>query len=154
MADSAKDKLEGTTLAVYTYVVKVSRPVGTRDVVRNVGLSSPSVAFRHLQKLETMGVISKTEHGEYVVKKKIRIRGYFWVGRRLLPRMLVYSLFFVVVLAAELTVLAIHYAVENYEFKVFFLLLTLITTAALGLFLFEGLRLLVHNRLATSESTH
>ncbi len=38
----------------------------------------------------------------------------------------------------EFYVLAIHYAVETYEFKVFFLLLTLITGLALVLFTVEG----------------
>ena len=153
MADSPKEKLEGTTLAVYTFVVKAGRPVGTRDVVRNVGLSSPSVAFRHLQKLEALGLLSKTEAGEYMVKEKTRIRGYFWVGRHLVPRMLVYSFFFMAALVVEVAVLAIHFAVENYEFKVFFLLLTLITAAAMGLFLFEGLRSITRNKRAVSEGS-
>jgi len=134
------EALEGTTLAVYTFVARSRWPVGTRDVVRRLGLSSSSVAFRHLQKLETLGLISKTESGEYVLRAKARVRGYLWLRRRLLPRMLVYSLFFVAALAAEVAVLLWHFEVENYEFKVFFVLLILITLAALLVFFVEGLR--------------
>ena len=52
--------LTGNTLIVYTYVVGENRPVGTRDVMRGANLSSPSVAHRHLQKLEAMGLLEKT----------------------------------------------------------------------------------------------
>ena len=45
-------ELAGNTLIVYAYVVGENRPVGTRDVMRGANLSSPSVAHRHLQKLE------------------------------------------------------------------------------------------------------
>jgi hypothetical protein len=62
-----------------------------------------------------------------------------WVGRRLLPRMLVYSFFFAAALTVEITVMAIHFGVENYEFMVFFSLITLITAAAMTLFLAEGI---------------
>ncbi|UCF45158.1 MAG: hypothetical protein JSW44_00505 [Candidatus Bathyarchaeota archaeon] len=43
------------------------------------------------------------------------------------------------ILIVELVVLAVHYSVENYTFKVFFLLLTLITGFAMGVFIAEGL---------------
>ena len=49
-----------------------------------------------------------------------------------------YSLIFAVVLAVELWALAIHYRLETYEFKVFFLLLILVTVAAMGVFTREG----------------
>jgi len=146
VANSSAEKLQGTSLAVYTYVVKSGGLVGTRDVVRNVGLSSPSVAFRHLQKLEALGLVSKNDAGEYVLKVKVRIRGYFWLGRRLLPRMLVYSFFFMVALVVEVAVLAVHFGVEDYEFKVFLLTLALITALGLALFLVEGLRVLFRSR--------
>lgn len=45
---------------------------------------------------------------------------------------------FLVILIVELVILIIHYEVETYEFKVFFLLLTLITGLALVVFTVEG----------------
>jgi hypothetical protein len=146
------DELEGTTLKVYSYVVKQDKPVGTRDVMRGAELSSPSVAFRHLQKLETMGLLQRNAYGEYIIKEKTSIRGYVWIGKNLIPRMLFYSLIFMVILIVEIVVLAIHFGVENYEFKIFFLYLTLITAVAMVLFLVEGLLVLVRARKSVSAS--
>ena len=133
--------LQGVTLKVYLYVVKKHGPVGPRDVMRGVRLSSPSVAYRHLQKLETMDLLTKDDYGNYIVKEKVAVRGYVWVGRILIPNPLVYSFIFLSILTIEFVVLAIHYSVETQEFKVFFLLLTAITTAALILFVIEGRRM-------------
>ena len=125
MPNSSDEELEGITLSVYLYAVRKGKPVGPRDVMKGAHLSSPSVAYRHLQKLEDMGYLQKNNYGEYVTKDKAHVRGYIWIGRRMMPKMLVYSLIFMSILIVELVVLAIHYSVETYEFKVFFLLLTL-----------------------------
>jgi DNA-binding transcriptional ArsR family regulator len=141
LSGSETSGLEGVTLKVYLYVVKKKGLAGTRDIMRNVHLSSPSVAYRHLQKLENMGLLEKNEAGTYVVKEKVAVRGYVWIGRNLVPNPLIYSLVFLGILITELVVLAIHFPVETDEFKIFFLLLTLITVAALILFLIEALRM-------------
>jgi hypothetical protein len=52
---------------------------------------------------------------------------------------MIYALIFLSILIVEFIVLAIHYAVENYEFKVFFLLLILVTGFAMVVFIVEGL---------------
>jgi hypothetical protein len=62
-----------------------------------------------------------------------------WLGRRLAPKMLVYGLVFLGVLIWELYVLIAHYEVEDYEFKVFFFFLILITASAMAVFFVEGL---------------
>jgi ABC-type transport system involved in Fe-S cluster assembly fused permease/ATPase subunit len=136
--DAKSDELEGITLSVYLYAVKKGSPVGPRDVVKGAHLSSPSVAYRHLEKLEDLGLLQKNEFGEYVIKRKARVGGYVWVGRRMVPKMLVYSLVFMGILIVELVVFALHYAVETFEFKVFFLLITLITGVAMVVFTVEG----------------
>jgi hypothetical protein len=55
MPNANNEELEGITLSVYLYIVKKGKPVGPRDVMKGANLSSPSVAYRHLQKLEDMG---------------------------------------------------------------------------------------------------
>jgi len=132
-------------------VVKKKGLAGPRDVMRGVNLSSPSVAYRHLQKLENMGLLTKNELGNYVVKEKVSVRGYVWVGRTLVPNPLVYSLVFLGILITELVVFAIHFSVETGQFKTFFLLLTLITAAALILFVIEGLRMLTKTRIRQAD---
>ena len=139
MLNDASVELEGTTLSVYLFVAKQGKPVGPRDVMRGTHLSSPSVAYRHLQKLDDSGLLKKNEYGEYLLKKKMRINGYQWIGRRLLPNAMFYFYFFLGLLITEIVVLAIHYRVETYEFKVFFLLGLSITGIAMILFLIEAL---------------
>jgi DNA-binding transcriptional ArsR family regulator len=151
MTNSDTNRLRGRTLKVYLYVVKEQEPVGPRDVMRGVNLSSPSVAYRHLQKLETMGLITKNQYGNYIIKEKTSIRGYVWIGRNLVPNSIVYSLIFLFILIWEFIVLTIHFSVETEQFKIFFFLLMAITLAATMLFAFEGIRLLRKIKLNTQE---
>lgn len=143
--------LQGVTLMVYLYAVKKNGAVGPREVMRGTNLSSPSVAYRHLQKLEIMGLLTKDEWGNYIVKEKVGIRGYVWVGRTLIPNPLLYSTIFLCILITQLIVLAIHFSVETQQFKTFFLLLTSITAVALILFTIEGLRMLAKTRIRQSD---
>ena len=138
MGNSNVEELEGITLNVYVYVAKKAKPVGPRDVTKGVNLSSPSVAYRHLQKLEELNYLAKNEYGEYTVKRRAPLRGMTWLGSHLLPKMYVYAAVFLGVLLVEFVILTIHFSVETYEFKVFFLLLTAITGAALAVFTAEG----------------
>jgi hypothetical protein len=131
-------ELEGITLNVYLYATKKGKPVGPRDVMKGVSLSSPSVAYRHLQKLEDSGYLQKNEYGEYTVKRKAHIGGHVWLGHRLFPKMWIYALIFLAILIIEIFVLFIHFLVETTEFKVFFLLLTIITSLAFAVFATEG----------------
>jgi hypothetical protein len=149
VTDSENRELQGITLNVYLYVVKKGKPVGPRDVMKGSDLSSPSVAYRHLQKLEDLGYLKKNEFGEYHIAKKGKIRGYVWLGQNLFPKMWLYSIVFAFILAAEIIVLALHFEVETYEFKVFFLLLILITGMALAVFTLEGF--LVSKRKSNSK---
>jgi hypothetical protein len=138
VTDTKNAELEGITLNVYMHVVAKGKPVGPRDVMKSANLSSPSVAYRHLQKLEDIGYLQKNEYGEYTVKKKAHISGHVWIVRRLLPKMWVYSLVFLAILIVEVFILIVHFPVETVEFKVFFLLLTLITGLAFAVFAVEG----------------
>jgi len=139
------EELEGTTFRVYLYVVKEGRPVGPRDVMRGASLSSPSVAYRHLQKLETLGLLQKNTYGEYVMKEKANIKGHVWIGRNLVPRLIFYSFFFMGVLSAEIAIIVSRFLAReplNMEFMFF----TTITLAAMVMFLLEGLLLLLRMR--------
>ena len=135
---NSNEELQGTTLNVYLYVVRKGEAVGPRDVMKAVNLSSSSVAYRHLQKLDDLGYLQKNEYGEYTAKKKAHVAGFVWLGRRLIPKMWSYSLVFLGILLFELWILVIHFPYETYEFKVFFVLLMLITGFALSLFTMEG----------------
>lgn len=136
----ADEELEGKTLNVYSYVVKEGKPVGPREVMRGVNLSSPSVAYWHLQKLEACGLIGKNAYGEYVVKEKVSISGHVWVGRNLVPRLLCYSLFFLGIVGTEAAIVAV--TLVNGQFPAMDLIYLIATNVvAMALFLGEGLLL-------------
>jgi DNA-binding transcriptional ArsR family regulator len=134
-------ELDGTTFTVYSYVLKESKPVGPRDVMRGANLSSPSVAYRHLQKLEDLGLLEKNEEGRYVVKEKAKISGYLWIGKTLVPRLIFYSLFFIGLLSTEILTIAIRYFMYGLLPEMLFLYLILITAIAMALFMIEGISL-------------
>ena len=132
------EELEGNTLNVYAYVVHVGKPVGTRDVTRGANLSSTSVAHRHLQKLEDLGLIGRNQYGNYMLKEKTSISGYVWVGRNLVPRLLFYSFFFMGAFGAEIAILAFVFFVFGLLPDISFIYLTVMTGIAMALFLYEG----------------
>ena len=132
------DDLEGNTLNVYAYVVHEGRPVGTRDVTRGANLSSPSVAHRHLQKLEALGLLERNQYGDYVLKEKTSVSGYVWVGRNLVPRLLFYSFFFMGAFASEVAILVFGFLIFGLVPDVSFVYLTVMTAIAMSIFLFEG----------------
>jgi hypothetical protein len=134
---NSDEELEGTTLRVYLYIVKENGPVGPRDVMRGANLSSPSVAYRHLQKLENLGLLERTAYGQYIVKEKAGIKGHLWIGRSLVPRLIFYSFFFIGVLSVEITIITIRFYAKE-PFQTEFIFLTFITAVAVTLFLFEG----------------
>ena len=138
MSKNKDEELEGTTLTVYLYVLRKSKPVGPRDVVKALNLSSPSVAYRHLQKLENMNFLQKNEYGEYTAKGKAHVEGYVWIGHRLTPKNWVYSIVFAAIFLWEIIVFIIHYPYETYQFIIFYVLLLVITGIALTLFSLEG----------------
>ncbi len=105
MTSTTNTEPSGTSLSVYSYVVKKGKPVGPREVMRGANLSSPSVAYWHLQKLENCGLLEKNQAGEYIVKEKTNITGHIWIGRNLVPRLMCYSLFFLGIMIIEAIIL-------------------------------------------------
>ena len=139
MAKQLSDELEGNTLQVYSFVIKESRPVGPREVMRGANLSSPSVAYRQLQKLESLGLIEKNELGEYIVREKTGVSGHVWIGKTLVPRMVFYSFFFMGILLAEIVLVAMQIFVNNQTISLGIWYSMLITAVSMTIFLVEGI---------------
>ena len=102
--------LAGKTLEVYLYMLRRREPVGVREVQRGLRLSSPSVAFHHLEKLRSMGVVEKDPSGHYRLVKNVDVdvlQAFVNVGGLILPRMLFYASFF--------TTFTALYAVTNLQ---------------------------------------
>lgn len=137
----ANDELEGNTLTVYAFIVHEAKPVGTRDVTRGANLSSTSVAHRHLQKLEDLGLIEKNQYGDFILKEKTSINGHVWIGKNLVPRLMFYSFFFMGALGAELSIILLSFLIKSLVIQISFFFLTALTAVAMIIFLIEGLLL-------------
>jgi hypothetical protein len=135
----SQDELNATTFQTYLYLVKVGKPVGPRDLMRGANLSSPSVAYRNLQKLIDLGLVVKDEYGNYVVKEKMAMKGYVWIGKTLIPSFAIFGFIFVGVLIAEIAILIPHLAVAA-PVEESFWLLTIITVVSAAIFLIQALR--------------
>ena len=134
-----EEELNATTFQTYLYLVKLGRPAGPRDVMRGANLSSPSVAYRNLQKLTDLGLVVKDEYGNYVVKEKMSVKGYVWFGKSLIPSFAVFGFIFIGVLIGEIAILIPHLLVGA-PIQESFWLLTLVTIVAAVIFLVEALR--------------
>jgi hypothetical protein len=135
---SDNQELDGITLKIYVALANSDKPLGPREITRLVNLSSPSVAYRNLQKLEAVDLIEKDAFGEYTVKQRQRVKGHFWVGDRLFARPLFYAFFFIGLLSVEVSI-AIMKLISNGQFSYDFILLIMVTAIATVLFLFEGI---------------
>src|SRR5512136_595189 len=76
---TSDDELNATAFHTYVYLVKAGKPVGPREVMRGANLSSPSVAYRNLQKLIDLELVLKDEYGNYVAKEKVGVTGQIWI---------------------------------------------------------------------------
>ena len=98
-----ESELKGLTLRVYWHILSLNRKesIGTRSVQRALGLSSPSVASHHLEKLKTLGLLDKDATGEYRLVGLVKVgvlRNFVGILGVLLPRYLFYSTMFTAML--------------------------------------------------------
>ena len=116
VSDEAQDKLKGTTLEVYRFMLKSNKAVGAREIQRKLNLSSPSLAAYHLSKLEEIELIGKA-NGEYTITKNL-LEDYVRVSRFLIPRFLFYSIFAVLALAIGIVFFQPAFLTQDYVFFV------------------------------------
>jgi hypothetical protein len=130
-------ELDGNTLKIYVALANADKPLGPREITRIAHLSSPSVAYRNLQKLEELELIEKDAFGGYTVKQKQKAKGHFWVGGRLFPRPFFYAFFFIGILSVEVVIAAMR-LINGNPLPYDFILLIVVTATATVLFLLEG----------------
>lgn len=91
-----ESNLKGKTLQIYWYMLRdPNTSVGVREVQRALGLSSPSVASHHLEKLLSLGLAEKTIRGEYLLNQEVKVgllKFFSRMGRFLVPRHLFYAI--------------------------------------------------------------
>ncbi|RLE82421.1 MAG: hypothetical protein DRJ52_02255 [Thermoprotei archaeon] len=109
MKSVSREKLEaelkGTTLRVYITMLKLSKPVGVRELQRIMGFRSPNTALYHLEKLRRLGLVDKNIEGEYLVVREAKVGQLLFftkIGSLMVPRFLFYAVFFTVFLLSYL----------------------------------------------------
>lgn len=120
--------------------MKAGTAIGPREVMRGIKLSSPSVAYRHLQKLMDLGLVNKDRYGNYLIQEKTSVQGFLWIGRTLLPRLILYSFFFMGILAIEIVSVTMRLIALQPIGEVYLLLIA-VTGIATTILLFEGIQL-------------
>ena len=98
-------ELRGKTLTVYLYLLKHGKAVGVREIQKELGFSSPSVAFHHLDKLVDLGVVEKDEYERYVLTRKVDtgiLHSFVSIAGITLPRLGFYAAFFTTIAVAYL----------------------------------------------------
>jgi predicted DNA-binding transcriptional regulator len=126
--------LRGKTLKVYLFMLKQGKPVGVREVQRELHFSSPSVAHHHIEKMVRLGVVEQDQMGDYVIAKKVDpgvLQAFVNVGKFSLPRVGFYAVFF--------STIAIAYILSNLSFLDLYALIGTVGGAAV--FWYELLRI-------------
>jgi DNA-binding transcriptional ArsR family regulator len=98
-----ESELRGPTLRVYWHILSTKKKegIGVRSVQRALGMSSPSVALHHLEKLRTLGLLEKQSSGEYHLVSTVKVgvlQNYVGLFGYMLPRFLFYSTLFTTML--------------------------------------------------------
>ena len=96
-ADDPEFALKGKTLDVYLYLLRHKEAAGIREIQNVLGLSSPSVAIHHLEKLVKLRVASKDELGRFSLEDKVDVsvlQGFTNIGTFVFPRFSFYSVIF------------------------------------------------------------
>jgi hypothetical protein len=121
-------ELAGTTLHVYRILYREGKPLGINDVQKKANLSSPSLAYYHLNKLVESGLASQKDGG-YVVDRVI-FENMMRVGRSLIPLQTTFTAFFATMIVGLLVFL------RNYSSSspVIFLFALVTNAVACGIF--------------------
>jgi DNA-binding transcriptional ArsR family regulator len=117
--------LKGKTLSVYWYLLRHHTPMTAREIQRGTRLSSPSLAMHHLERLRTLGLVDKDVHGQYTVRRDVRVgvlKLFIGSGRLMVPRFLFYATFYTSVTAALTTTMILLWRFNDW-FSVALLLL-------------------------------
>lgn len=90
-------RLRGKTLKVYWFLLRHPQPTTLRDIQKGTGLSSPSLASYHLDKLKELELVGEDNHGQFILKRNVKVgilRFFAGSGRLLVPRYLFYAVFY------------------------------------------------------------
>lgn len=137
---SVNQEIKGNTLKVYLYLLKNGQSE-LRDIQRGIGLSSPSLASYHLEKLSEAGFVKQDEYGKYSAVKESAnkiLEGYSKVGPKIVPQLFFFALLF--------SILATFFSVQALREPTYLFYLIAVCIAMVVVFWYETIR--VWRRLA------
>jgi hypothetical protein len=132
---SKRPEVTGRTLRVFLYLVRKGAS-DLRDVQRDLGFSTASLASYHLGKLVEAGYVSQNEHGQYLATKdseKVLLEGYSRVGAVLVPQLFFFSILFTVVVG--------FFAVMSLNYSSYVPLLVVTSLAMLVVLWYQTIRI-------------
>jgi hypothetical protein len=95
--DEIESALRGKTLRVYWWLLSHPGSHSGREVQRELGLSSPSLAIYHIDKLKDIGLVRTDRDGMHHVSREVSaglLKFFANVGHFIFPRYLFYALFY------------------------------------------------------------
>jgi len=123
--DDQKNVLKGLTLKVYKYILKNDKPVGIREVQRVLGLSSPTLALYHMNKLEEAGFIKKQMNG--YIADRIVLENLIRFRRMLIPKNLFFTVFMITSLIISVVYIRPPVLTREYVFPLAVIVVATIT---------------------------
>ncbi|WP_245521893.1 winged helix-turn-helix domain-containing protein [Staphylothermus hellenicus] len=85
-------KVDDVKRRIYIYLLTSDEPRSVREIAEALNMA-PSTVHYHLKKMVEDGIVKKASRG-YTINKLISIEGYIIIHRKIIPRLFVYSLFF------------------------------------------------------------
>ena len=138
---SKSQEVRGNALKIYLYLLRHGSSE-LRDIQREIGLSSASLASYHLGKLTEAGFVVQDERGRYSAVKESWDRvleGYSKMGPAIVPQLFFFAVLF--------TVLAAFFSFEVLNASGFTVYMVAVCAAMVLVFWYETVRL--WRRLAT-----
>ncbi len=132
---SGGNEIRGNTLRVYMHLLRHG-PSELRDIQREIGLSTPSLASYHLGKLVEAGYARQDELGRYVITGEAVgeiLAGYSKIGVAIVPQLFFFALLF--------TILSVFFSFEVLAFADFTIFLVAISLAMVVVLWLETIRL-------------
>ena len=140
------EDLSDIAARIYIHLLLSREPKGVREISRELGISVSTVHY-NLRKLEDRGLVKRDRSGGYTVASVIPLKGFIIVGRRLIHKFLIYSLFFLGVVIGEFTRITVFGAsIENS------ILTITVSLIGFGLFLYEALK--IYRNMLTTHSNN
>ena len=130
-------ELKGNTLTIYWFLLRSDESYSAREIQRRTGISSPSLALHHLNRLIDLGLAKKDQHGEYSVARRVSLgllSLFSGKGKSFVPRFVFYA-----ALSSGLLLSAVYMFYDRLDSAAVLLILVLVVFSVI--FWLESLRI-------------